>query len=225
MKNSIIAIIPARGGSKGLPKKNISPLAGKPLISYSIEAALRSKYISDVVVTSDDDDILKIAQEHDVSSIKRPYSLAQDNTKTEPVIFHTLENITEKYDIIILLQPTSPLRDEHDIDLAFEAFIESEADALISVKKPSHSPYKAFTQTKDGYLKGIINNDYPFMPRQELPMSYYPNGAIYIIKTKEFLKHQSLFCAKTIPYEMSELKSIDIDSLDDLKYVEKNILG
>lgn len=225
MNKRIVAIIPARGGSKGLKKKNIHLLANKPLIEYSIEAAIKSKYIDEVVVTSDDDTIIAIAQKHAISIIKRPSFLAQDNTNTASVVSHVLDNLSQGYDILILLQPTSPLRDEKDIDSAIENFMSKDADALISVREPKHSPFKAFTCNTDGFLEGIVNNKYPFMPRQELPVAYYPNGAIYIIKVQEFIKNKTFFCQKTIPFYMNEIKSIDIDTYEDLIKIEKILLG
>jgi len=225
MSPKIIAIIPARGGSKGVKKKNIYPIAGKELIAYTVESALKSKYIDDVYVTSDSDEILNISKKYGALTFKRPDRLAQDSTKTEPVITNLLTSIEKNYDILILLQPTSPLRDEHDIDEAFESYFSNDTDSLISVEIPTHSPYKAFTCTSDGYLKGIVNDEYPFMPRQELPKSFYPNGAIYIIEVKKFLENNKLFTLKTLPFQMSKVKSMDIDNIDEVKSIEKIILG
>lgn len=202
----IVSIIPARGGSKGLPGKNIIDLAGKPLIAWTIESSLKSKYILKTIVTSDDDKILDISKQYGAETIKRPESLALDTTPTEPVIGHvfkSLDNI-EQYDYLILLQPTSPLRDEKDIDEAIELLIEKNASALISTKKIDNKILKAFKNDENGYLEGISNNEYPFMRRQDLPEVYMPNGAIYIISTKEFLKNKKLFTDKTIFFEMCE---------------------
>jgi N-acylneuraminate cytidylyltransferase len=216
----IVAIIPARGGSKGIPRKNIINFLGKPLIQWSIEAALKSKYITDVVISSDDDEILNEAKKNNnVLIIKRPIDLAQDNSKTEPVLVHVLESLKDiKFDFLILLQPTSPLRTFKDIDLAFEKMFDFKANSLISVCELEHHPYKSFKIDDKGYLKGIINNDFPFFPRQELPKTYRANGAIYIIKVKDFIKNKSLLTDKTIHFKMNQEKSLDIDTLDDLKY-------
>lgn len=221
----IVAIIPARGGSKGIPRKNLINFLGKPLMQWSIEAALKSKYITDVVVSSDDDEILNEAKKNNsVFRIKRPSELAQDNSKTEPVLAHVLESLKDRdFDFLILLQPTSPLRTSKEIDLAFEKIVNSNANSLISVCELEHHPYKSFKIDDKGYLKGIINNDFPFFPRQELPKTYRANGAIYIIKVEDFLKHKSLLTNKTIHYKMSQEQSLDIDTLDDLKSVEDNV--
>lgn len=214
----VIAIIPARGGSKGIPKKNIVNFSGKPLIQWTIEAALKSKYITNVVVSSDDDEILNEAKKHkNVLTLKRPKELAQDNSRTEPVLTHVLDSLKEKYKIIILLQPTSPLRTSKNIDEAYLKFINSKATSLISVTTLDNHPYKTFKLNKNGYLTGIINNEFPFYPRQALPIVYKPNGAIYIVKVAFFEKKMSLFSEKTIHFEMSVKDSLDIDTLKDLE--------
>ena len=215
----VIAIIPARGGSKGIPRKNLVNFSGKPLIQWSIDVALKSTYITDVVVSSDDDEILNVAQANEgVLAIKRPIKLAQDNTKTAPVLTHVLESLKEvKYDYLILLQPTSPLRTAEDIDLAFEKLLNSKATSLISVCELEHHPYKSFKLDEKGYLQGIINNDYPFYPRQSLPKTYRANGAIYIIKVNDFIKDETLFTNKATHFEMSVEASLDIDTIKDLR--------
>ena len=215
----VIAIIPARGGSKGIPRKNLVNFSGKPLMQWTIEAALESKYITDVVVSSDDDEILNEAQKNKkVLALKRPIELAQDTSKTEPVLTHVLDSLNEiKYDYLILLQPTSPLRTFEDIDFAFEKLLNSEATSLISVCELEHHPYKSFKVDEKGYLQGIINNNYPFYPRQELPKTYRANGAIYIIEVSAFLKKNTLLTNKTTHFEMTIESSLDIDTFDDIK--------
>ena len=215
----VLAIIPARGGSKGIPRKNMINFLGKPLIQWSINAALNSSIITDVIVSSDDDEILELAKKHtQVKTIKRPKELAEDNSRTEPVLVHALKNIKDvKYDYLILLQPTSPLRKAIDIDEAFNKLIIEKANSLISVCSIEHHPFKSFKISEKGFLQGIINNDYPFIPRQKLPKTYRANGAIYIIKVKDFLKEKSLLTNKTTFFAMSKEKSLDIDTLEDIK--------
>ncbi|MGQ3679144.1 MAG: acylneuraminate cytidylyltransferase family protein [Tenacibaculum sp.] len=221
----IISIIPARGGSKGLPGKNIIDLAGKPLIAWTIEASLKSKYITKTVVSSEDDNILDIAKKNGSEILKRPKELALDTTPSEPVIEHVLNSIEDinKYNYLLLLQPTSPLRDAADIDSAIEKLKEKAATALISTKTIDNKILKAFKNNKKGYLEGVSNNDYPFMRRQDLPIVYMPNGAIYIVKVEDFLKSKQLFTDKTISFEMSEEKSLDIDTMEDLDRAVKII--
>lgn len=223
MTNKILAIIPARGGSKGLPKKNILDLLSKPLIVWSIDAALNSKYITKTLVSSDNDEILSISKKYGSSTIKRPDILATDTASSESAVLDALKKLkedSEEYDYLILLQPTSPLRDAKDIDEAFEIFFNSDATALISVCETDNKILKAFKKNDSGYIDGISNNDYPFARRQDLPKTYMSNGAIYIIKVDEFLKSEKLFTDKTISYVMSDEKSIDVDTKEDFESIE-----
>lgn len=222
----VLAIIPARGGSKGIPKKNLVEVANKPLIQWTIEAALQSKSIDTVVVSSDDDEILEYAKSyHQLICIKRPSELARDNSVIEPVINHVLEvlDVENQYDYLILLQPTSPLRTSDDINNAISLIANNEATSLISVTRPTHHPLKSFIKNEEGYLQGLVNNGYPFMPRQELPEVYQPNGAIYIVQIKEFLKSSTLLTKKAIGYMMTLEKSIDVDFLEDIENIENQL--
>ncbi|RLA77108.1 MAG: acylneuraminate cytidylyltransferase family protein [Epsilonproteobacteria bacterium] len=223
MTKKILAIIPARGGSKGIPKKNIVNLAGKPLLAWTIKASLNSKYITKTVVSSDDINILNIAKKYKSDTIQRPSNLALDTASSEPVLLHLLKSLEQKFDYLVLLQPTSPLRDSIEIDNAFNLFFKSDATALISVCRAENKMLKAFMEDDNGYIKGIVNNIYPFMRRQDLPNTYLSNGAIYIIKTSEFIKNSSLITDKTISYIMSEVKSIDIDNVDDLNRASRHL--
>jgi len=220
----VIAIIPARGGSKGLPKKNIISLGNKPLIAWSIEAALSSKFITNVIVSSDDKDILKVANDYGAQTHLRSASLASDNAKTEPVLVEVLsylESKNQNFDYLVLLQPTSPLRTVSDIDEAFTILTGKKATSLISVKEPESNPLKSFVLNEEGYMQGIVNNDFPFMPRQALPKVYYPNGAIYIVEVSYFKKSEKLFSNKTVSYVMGAEKSVDIDTKSDILRAEK----
>tara|TARA_R110001632_G_scaffold97231_1_gene203711 strand:+ start:739 stop:1443 length:705 start_codon:yes stop_codon:yes gene_type:complete len=221
----ILAIIPARGGSKGIPKKNLIDLAGKPLIAWTIEAALESSLINTIVVTSDSKEILDFSNTYkNIKTIERPINLAEDSSPTEPVISHVLDELnSNEYDYLILLQPTSPLRTSENINEAISLISNNEATSLISVTQPNHHPLKSFVKDENGYLKGLVNNNFPFMPRQELPEVFQPNGAIYIVAVKEFLKNNKLFTDKTIEYMMSSEKSIDIDSLEDINKIESKL--
>ena len=223
----VVAVIPARAGSKGIPNKNLLSIGGKPLIAWSIEAAVQSAIIDKIIVTSDGDEILSAAKVYkEVDVLKRPEELAQDHTPTAPVITHALKTLninTDEYEYLILLQPTSPLRNHKDIDAAFETLKASDANALISVVQPDHHPLKSFKSNEEGYLEGLVNNEYPFMPRQVLPKAYQPNGAIYIINLKTFLEKETFFTDTTIAYEMSADKSIDLDTAEDIKKIEKQL--
>jgi len=223
----ILSIILARGGSKGLPQKNIIDLNGKPLIAYTISASLNSRYITKTIVSSDDEKILDKAKQYGAEIIRRPDELAQDTTPTEPAIEHVLKNTDglSDYSYLVLLQPTSPLRNEIDIDEAIETLIKRGSTALISVVEIDNKVLKAFKVNDEGYIEGISNNFYPFMRRQDLPGVYMPNGAIYIVEIKEFLKTKSLFTNKTISYIMGEERSIDVDTKEDLFRIEQLMKG
>lgn len=228
IKKRILSIIPARGGSKGILKKNIQDINGKPLIFWTIKASVDSAFISETVVSSDSDDILNIALDLNVLTIKRPDSISLDETPSEPVIEHALNYFTElgkRFDYVILLQPTSPLRNSNDVDDSIKIlFSNKDASALISVKEIDNKILKSFVDNNKGFIEGIRNNKIPFLRRQDLPKTYISNGAIYIIKVEEFLKNKSLFTENTLKYVMSEDKSIDIDTLDDLEYLRKILL-
>jgi len=212
-----LALIPARAGSKGIKGKNLANLGGHPLIYYTIEAAKNSKFIDEIVVSSDGDEILEFAVKNDVRAIKRPVEISDDVATSDMVVKHTLENI--KCENVLLLQPTSPFRNSTHIDEAFGIFINSHNEALISVKECENKILKAFIVEND-CLKGICNNTYPFMPRQKLPKTFISNGAIYILKSKLFLTNLSFMQNKTGYYVMDEIPSIDIDCVEDLQNAE-----
>ena len=225
----ILSIIPARGGSKGIPRKNIVPLAGKPLLAWTIEASLKSQFIDKTIVSSEDKEILEIAEKFGAEPIKRPKFLATDKALPEPMVYQVLEYLKKKQnyipDILIYLQSTSPLRDNNDIDEALKLFVNSKATALIAVSKIDKKYLKTFILDKKGFLKGAINNYYPFMNRQSLPEIFLPNGAIYLIKRKTFLKTRQLFSDKTIPFIMPLERSLDIDNRKDLREAENYLLS
>ena len=224
MTKKILSIIPARAGSKGIKDKNIVNICGKPLIAYTIKASLGSSYITDTIVSSDSNKILDISKTYGAMTIKRPLEYATDFASSESVVFHTikfLEKSGKYYDYIILLQPTSPLRDSNDIDSAIKKLYEKNADALISVKEVDNKILKAFIEDENGNLQGIANNTYPFMPRQKLPKTFMSNGAIYIIKTDIFKRKKSFYSEMTIPFLMSQDKSLDIDTYDDLEFLRQ----
>ena len=211
MNKTFLAIIPARGGSKRLPRKNLLDLCGKPLIAWSIEAALKSKYISKVIVSSDDEEILNIAKEYKADFIKRPDELASDTATTFDALNHTLENV-EKYDYVVLLQPTSPLRTEKHIDEAIELLKEKNADAIISVCEVEHSPLWSNTLDENLDMSNFLRDEVLNKRSQDLPKYYRLNGAIYICKTDKLLENKGFFLKENIyAYKMNKKHSVDID--------------
>jgi CMP-N-acetylneuraminic acid synthetase len=218
--NSYLAIIPARGGSKRLPKKNTLLLANKPLIAWSIEAALNSSYVDKVIVSSDSDDILDIAKKYGADTIKRPDELATDSATTYDTIKHVIDN-TREYDNIVILQPTSPLRDSLDIDRAIELQSRKSADAIISVCKVEHSPLWTNTLPSDGSMTGFLSDEALGKRSQELQTYYRLNGAIYIYIRNILIKEKSLFFNNNIfSFIMDTKKSIDIDTEIDFKIAQ-----
>ncbi|HFU75313.1 MAG TPA: acylneuraminate cytidylyltransferase family protein [Bacteroidetes bacterium] len=214
---TFLAVIPARGGSKRLPRKNILDLDGKPLIAYSIEAGFESNYIDEVVVSSDDHEILEIAQGYKAQSLKRPEALASDTATTVDAIKHTIENF-DKYDYIVLLQPTSPLRDASHINEAIELLNEKDADAIVSVCEMEHSPLWANTLDDSLSLEGFLRDEVLNQRSQDLETYYRLNGAIYICKVEKFLEEKSFLLSKnTFAYVMSRECSIDIDEKIDFQ--------
>lgn len=225
MENSkvIIAIIPARGGSKGVPRKNIKLLAGKPLIAYTIEAAMKSKYISRVLVSTEDEEIAEISEKNQAEVIRRPRELSQDDTPTEPVIIHALEFLFKKEsfkpEISVLLQPTSPLRRTEHIDEALKTFLVEDYDSLLSVY-PTH----IFLWKTDRNGARSINYDFKRRPRrQEMVPIYAENGAIYITKCEVFLREQNRLGGRVGLYVMAHEYSIEIDSDFDFWLCEQII--
>lgn len=221
-----VALITARGGSKGLPRKNIINLINKPLIAWSIDAAIDCKAIDKVFVSTEDAEIAAISQEYGAEVIHRPEHLATDIASSDSVIEHAIQyfhNAELLVDSIVLLQPTSPLRNAIHIDEALALYEQSKADSVISVFEPSHTPIKAYIENTDGSMKGLYSNHAPYTRRQDLPRAFQPNGAIYIFSVDKFILASCIPRENVYPYVMSELDSADIDTIEDLNYV-KNII-
>ena len=217
MNKTFLAIIPARGGSKRLPRKNVLDLCGKPLIAYSIEAGLKSKYISKVIVSSDDNEILTISKKYGAEIINRPEYLANDTATTFDALEHTINSL-EKYDYIVLLQPTSPLRNEKHIDESIELLNEKDANAVISVCETEHSPLWCNTLNESLDMSNFLPKEILGKRSQDLPIFYRLNGAIYICKTEELLKNKGFFLQENIfAYIMDKMDSVDID--DELDFL------
>lgn len=223
--HNILAIIPARGGSKRLPGKNMLPLAGKPLIAWTIEAAKKSKYIKTVCVSTDCEELKEIALKWGAEvPFIRPTELATDTANSVDVALHALEWYEKKkvsYDTVILLQPTSPLRDFGDINKAIEMFIRKNANSVTSVCETDHSPLWANTLPNDLSMDGFIRDEVKNVRSQDLPKYYRLNGGIYIIRTVK-LKEDKAFIATTdsFAFIMGKIHSIDIDTKLDFMIAE-----
>jgi len=221
---SVLAVIPARGGSKGLPRKNVLAAAGKPVIAWSIEAGRTSRYIDKVVLSSDDDEILAVAEKWGCEfCVRRPTALASDTAKIEDVLIHVLDNEAEQYDLIVLLQPTSPLRSAADIDRCIEICTHADTHACVSVCEPSKSPYWMFTIDDGGRMQPLFATEFQTVHRrQDLPPAYVLNGAIYVAETAWFREQRGFLGPKTRTYPMPSKASVDLDSELDFKLL--NIL-
>ncbi len=223
---NITAIIPARGGSKGIPRKNLRKLGGKPLIAWTIEAARKSRFISRVIVSSEDKEIIETANQYGAETpFVRPAELAQDNTPALPVIKHAVRFIEEQekqtVDYITLLQPTSPLRTTRHIDEALEKLVNSNADSIVSVIKAPHNcnPY-SIMKMKGNRLVHFLPNDEQQNLRQMKPEFYARNGAAIYAFTRECLRNNSIYGKIILPYLMSRETSFDIDEFFDLELCE-----
>jgi len=226
-KKKILALIPARGGSKGIPGKNLISLAGKPLIQYTIDAAKKSKLITRLILSSDDERIIQYCREQGVEvPFKRPSELAEDASPMIDVILHAVKFLEKeegyKPDIIVLLQPTSPLRTARHIDEALAKLVNSDADSIVSVQEVPHqfNPYSVM-KLEGEYLKPFLTYDERKNIRQLKPKFYARNGAaIYAFRYECLIKKNSIYGDKILPYFMRMIDSFDIDNLDDLKLIE-----
>lgn len=225
MKN-IIAIIPARGGSKGIKRKNLVELNGKPLVAYSIEHALDAKLINRVVVSTEDEEIAEVSKAYGAEiPILRPQELAEDHVLDLPVYEHMLKYLEEnegyKADIVVHLRPTTPYRKPSWIDEAVQLLIDNgEADSVRSVSEPSQHPYRVF-EIADGLLTPIMKERHPtpyLLRRQDLPPMYFYNCVIDITKPETIFGKQSMTGDKMLPYIMDPNEVIDIDTKMDLEF-------
>jgi len=201
-KKKILAVIPARAGSKRLPKKNKKILHDKPLIEWTIKAALKSKYLDEITISTDDRDIQKIGEKNGIKvPFLRPKYLAEDSSKSLDVLLHVVnlkENEGKNFDIIILLQPTSPLRTDEDIDNALELFIAKKAFSVVSVNETEHSPLWCNTIDSSLSMEKFLSEDNLNKRSQELPVYYRLNGAIYIVDKNYLFKEKKIFAEKNI---------------------------
>jgi len=224
---NILAIIPARGGSKGVPGKNIKLLAGKPLLAYTSAVALKSSLLSKVILSSDDDEIISVAKTLEIEvPFKRPDNLAKDTTPTLPVILHALNFYESRgvfFDAVCLLQVTSPFRTVEFLDKAIQKFIKSKSDSLISVQEVPHeyNPHWTFELDETKNLKIATGESKIITRRQDLPKAYHRDGSIYITKTKILKEQHSLF-GNTISHIVSPKEFyVNIDTIDDWKKAEQ----
>ena len=225
-----LAVITARGGSKGIPQKNIRPLLGKPLIVYTIQAALKSKTLNKLIVSTDDETIANVSREYGAEvPFIRPKHLATDTATSLSVLQHAANYLSEKEgylaDIIVCLQPTSPLCSAEDIDKAITLCISTGADSVVSLCQVEHHPYwmKKVVEGKVYPLMEVDDEKYP--RRQDLPPVYQLNGAIYVTRRKVLMEEEKVLGEHTLAYIMPQERSVDIDTPIDLKLAELVMKG
>ena len=217
---TFLAVIPARGGSKRLPRKNVLDLAGKPLIAWTIEAAKNSKYIDKFIVSTDDQEIKTVSEQYGAEVLTRPGELATDTATSVDVVLHAINAQNKSYDYVVLLQPTSPLRTAQHIDEAIELLFEKNAKAIISVCETDHSPLWSNTLPEDGSMDNFIREEVKGKRSQDLPTYYRLNGAVYIADTQSVINEKSFYPENTYSYPMEKSLSIDVDDAFDFKLLE-----
>lgn len=219
--SGMLALVTARGGSKGVPGKNLAPVAGRPLIAWTIRAALGSACVNRAVVSTDDDEIARVARQWGADApFIRPAELAMDDSHHIPVMTHAVEWLESRENVhfahILLLQPTSPLRTAEDIDRAYGLCLEKDADSVVSVyEAPSH-PYWTKRIDANGRLEDFVTGSEDYPRRQSLPPAYALNGAIYVVKRDVLMEKQAIHTDRTYAYVMPPERSLDVDSPWDL---------
>lgn len=219
----VLVIIPARGGSKGIPHKNIKPLNCKPLIHYTIDVARGIVKDEDICVSTDDADIIKCVEDYGLKvPFVRPAELATDTAGTYEVLLHALdfyEKQGKEYDVVLLLQNTSPFRSVQHVKEALELY-RSDIDMVVSVNETKTNPYyNCFEDDTEGFLKKTLDSTM-FVRRQDAPKTYEYNGAIYVINPVQLKKMSLGKFTRRIKYVMDDIHSVDLDNMMDWKYAE-----
>ena len=219
---SVVAIIPARAGSKGLPGKNRRYLEDKHLLGWPIEAALKAKHVDAVYLSTEDDVLAKFGEHYGAKVIKRPIEYALDESTSEEVIMHALSEVG-RYEYVVYLQPTSPLTDEDDIDGAIELLMKNRriADAVVGVGKmlSNHPLYNVRINSK-GLIEPVSTESFMVMRRQDIEDIYFLNGSLFISDVEVFKKEGTFYHERTLPWINPKYKSIDIDDITDFVCVE-----
>lgn len=212
----VLAVIPARGGSKGLPRKNVLSLCGKPLLAWSIEEAKKSRYIDTLIVSSEDAEILEVARDWGAEApFVRPAELSRDDTPGIAPVMHAVKMLPN-FDYVVLLQPTSPLRTAEDIDRCLELCFSQNANSSVSVTLTEKSAYWACTISDNGTMKLLFDETATRQRRQELAPTYVINGAVYVADCRWMTDSNKLMDSQTLCYVMPRERSVDIDSLTDM---------
>lgn len=218
---TFLAIIPARGGSKGVPRKNLHMVAGKPLLAWTVEAAKKSRYIDRLILSSEDAEIIAAALSLGCEvPFVRPVELARDDTPGIEPVLHALQVLPEKYEYVVLLQPTSPLRRAEDIDACIARCVEQEAVACVSVTEATQHPYWMYQLVQEGFLRPFLPQEKVPVRRQDLSPVYALNGAVYVARCDWLQEKRTFLSEETVAYVMPPERSIDVDSMYDLLLAE-----
>lgn len=222
---TFLAIIPARSGSKGLPDKNIKMLCGKPLLAWSIESALDSSYIDEVCVSTDSTKYADIAKAYGANvPFLRPKNLASDTSSSFEAIKHCIDfykSQNKHFDYIILLEPTSPLRESSDINNAIHTLLANkEATSIVGISLCESSHPAFLVRLENGFLRPYENLDFKPIRRQDLPETYFFEGSLYISECDALLKHKNFYHLQSLGYIVPKWKSLEIDDIDDFAMVE-----
>lgn len=226
---SVLGLVPARGGSKGVPRKNIRPLAGRPLLAYTAESARRSKRLTRVVLSTEDEEIARVGTELGLDvPFLRPMDLAGDTTPTLPVVQHaiqTLEQRGERFDAVCLLQPTDPLRSADDIDACIELLERTGADSVISILEvpDRYNPYWTFFMHDDHRLQLALGGPEPISRRQALPPAFHRSGSIYLTRCDVVLSG-SLYGGHVVGWQAPADRAVNIDAEEDFVLAERILI-
>jgi CMP-N-acetylneuraminic acid synthetase len=225
----VIGVIPARGGSKGVPRKNIRLLAGKPLLAYTAEAALASRRLSRVILSTDDEEIARIGRELGLETpFLRPATLARDETPMLPVVQHAvrfIEESGERFDAVCLLQPTNPLRTAGDIDACIRLLDDRRCDAVVTMLAvpAEFNPHWVYFPDDEGWLRLSTGEPAPIPRRQELPPAFHREGSVYVTRRDVLMEQNSFYGSRLLGYAMDADRSVNIDDHEDWERAEKLI--
>ena len=229
MKWRVLCLIPARGGSKGVPRKNLKVLGDRPLLQYTAESALASKRLIRVILSTEDEEIEALGRRYGLEvPFIRPIELARDETPMLPVAQHAiraLEAEGDRFDALCLLQPTNPLRRPEDIDACIELLERSDADAVVTVLPVpvEYNPHWVYFRDADGFLCLSTGESTPVPRRQELPAAFHRDGTVYVTRRDVLMERNSFYGSRLICYPMDPSRSINIDTMEDWVRVEERI--
>jgi CMP-N,N'-diacetyllegionaminic acid synthase len=224
---TVLGVITARGGSKGIPRKNLASVLGKPLLAYTAEVALAAGRLSRVILTTDDEEIAAVGRQYGLEvPFLRPAELARDHTPSLPVVQHSVQWMEERgcrFDAICLLEPTTPMRRAADIDACIGLMEHSGADSVVSVLPVPHhyNPHWVYFPSVDGSLRLSTGEMAPIPRRQELPEAFHREGSIYIVRREVLMVGNSLYGDRLVGYAMDPAESVTIDEPNDLKVLEQ----